>query len=334
MFTDEDTEFHTPDGADHEWAETNSFAITIPEERIMAFFYVLVRKGLGVMLTDVSVFGSLAGSRAELLYVDSRQHLPASASLANFTSVSGLSITATSIRDYRIDYVGLDGVEAHLEFRGLMEPFDTGDPNHSPMVRVHNWSAGTAPAHQAMYAHHFDLTGRVRGTLTVGGREHAVDCVETMDHSWGPRPEMEMRSGSWMHAHFGEDLAIHWISSLKLDAPADTAARLRHGYVLQDGQVYGLTDLRLHVNRAEGFPMSIDVIATDERGETTRLHGSAVVGGPWSPYTSTILTAAMMRWTLPDGRVGWGAVQENIAYRQLHKYHARRWNDPLKVGAL
>ncbi|NEK56846.1 hypothetical protein GCU56_03035 [Geodermatophilus sabuli] len=334
VFTDDDTEFHTPDSADHEWAETNSFAITIPEERVMAFFYVLVRRGLGVMLNDVSVFGGLAGSRAELLYLDSRQHLPAAQSLARFSSASGLSITAKSIRDYSIDYVGLDGVEAHLDFAGLMEPFDTADPDHSPMVKAHDWSADKAPAHRAMYANHFDLTGRITGTLTIGGRELEVDCVETMDHSWGPRPEMEMRSGSWMHAHFGPDFAVHWITSLKLDAPADTASRLRHGYVMENGQVYGLTDLRLEVNRAEGFPMSIDAVATDVRGTTTVLHGSAVAGGPWSPYTSTVLTAAMMRWTMLDGRIGWGVVQENIAYRQLNKLHARRWTDPLKVGAL
>jgi hypothetical protein len=334
MFTDADTEFHTPEDADHEWAETNSFAITIPEERLMAFFYVVARKPLGVMLVDVSIFGGLVDTRAELLYIDSRQHLPAPDSLANLQSVSGLSITASSIRDYHIDYQGLDGVEAHLDFRGLMEPFDTADPNHSPLASTHNWSTADAPAHRAMYANHFDLTGHITGTLTVRGHEFEVDCVETMDHSWGPRPEMEMRSGSWMHAHFGDDLALHWINSIGLSAPADTGHTLRHGYVLEDGQVHGLTHLRLSVNRVGGFPIEVEAVATDIRGNETVLHGSAVAGGPWSPYTSTVLNAALMRWTLPNGRVGWGVVQENMAYRQLNKRHGRRWLDPMTVSAL
>ena len=329
MFTDSDVEFHTPADADHEWAETNSFALTIPERRMVAFFYVVIRKGLGAMLCDVSVFSGLSRSRANMLYIDSRQHLPAPERLSDFTTASGLSVRATSIRDYEVDYQGLDGVSAHFTFRGLMEPFDIGDPNHSPHAAATAWSADGAPAHQAMYAHHFDLTGRITGHLTIGGEVLAVDCVETMDHSWGPRPEMAMRAGSWMHAHFGDDLAMHWINSLRLDKPASIATQFKPGYVMEDGQVHGIQDMSLVVNRDGAYPASIEARMRDVRGHEHELHGSVEASGPWSPYTSTILPSTLTRWTLPSGRVGWGVTQENLPWRQLNRIHARPWESNL-----
>ena len=41
------------------------------------------------------------------------------------------------------------------------------------------------------YAGHFDQTGRYEGELSLRGRRHAIDCVATMDHSWGVRAERQ-----------------------------------------------------------------------------------------------------------------------------------------------
>ena len=38
--------------------------------------------------------------------------------------------------------------------------------------------------------------------------------------------------------------------------------------------------------------------------------GAAQLAAPWTPYTCVLLGVALMRWTLPDGRVGYGHAQE------------------------
>jgi len=64
----EDIEFHTPRDAGHTWSETNFFCASIPEKRLMITFYTLFRKGIGVMLSDIAVYGAFTDNRAEVLY--------------------------------------------------------------------------------------------------------------------------------------------------------------------------------------------------------------------------------------------------------------------------
>ncbi len=110
MIRAEDTDFHTPPDVGHTWSETNFFCASIPEERLMITFYTLFRKGIGVMLSDIVVFGAFTNSRAELVYLDSQQHLPACENLSDYTTANGLTIKALTIRDYQIDYVGFDNI--------------------------------------------------------------------------------------------------------------------------------------------------------------------------------------------------------------------------------
>jgi len=328
MIRPQDIEFHTPADAGHTWSETNFFCASVPEERVMITFYTLFRKGIGVMLSDIAIYGAFADNRAELLYIDSQQQLPACERLSDYTTANGLSIKAHSLRDYRIDYVGFDDTEAHLDFRGLHEPFDINDPAHSPKAVEDPARRADAAGQGEAYANHFDLTGRITGTLKVRGKTYKVDCIETMDHSWGRRPEVGLRTLGWMHAHFGEDLAIHWINHFDLTKQTDVAHSLAHGYVVENGRVTGLKDLDLRVTRHGVLPIAIEASATDANGRVIRLNGAAQLAAPWTPYTCVLLGVALMRWTLPDGRVGYGHAQEvyplDLVTRLRHKY----WNDP------
>lgn len=334
MIVQNDIEFHTPQDVDYKYAETNYFCLTIPEEGLMASVYVVIRKGLGVMVSDIVVFSTLTDSRAECAYIDCHQHLPAPDKLSDFTTENGLTIKAFSPRDYRVDYVGYDDTEIHFDFKGLMEPFDIHDPDHSPMAKrtIEEQHAGSGLG--AAYGGHFDLTGRITGTLKLYGKEYRVDCIETMDHSWGARPERALNAIGWMHAHFGENFAIHWINSWDMDKPVGTELGLAHGYVMEDGQVYGLTNLKMRAVRTSSMLIGVEVEATDKRGKTYRLSGSAQVGAPWVSYTSILLYASLMRWTLGDGRVGYGMSQESQPLQQLTRRYGRRWDKfPSKIGA-
>ena len=327
MIKPEDIEYHTPPTADYLWAETNYFSITIPEHQLLISVYTVSRKGIGVMSADVAIHGALVDNRAECLYVDNRQHLPAPERLSDTCTPTGLRVRAHNPRDYRIDYLGFEDTELHVDFKGLMEPFDIHDPAHSPKA-VHEKDAQAAGSGFGTgYGGHFDLTGHITGTLKLRGKEYAIDCVETMDHSWGPRPEIDMPSIGWMHAHFSKDLALHWIVLCDYQKPVGQQQTLAHGYVMENGTAYGLTDLKLRTVRAGVISCGMDVEATDVRGKVWRLYGSAQVGAPWVCYVSTMVYIAMMRWTLADGRVGYGVTQENHALQLLNRQRGKLWTD-------
>ncbi len=327
MIKQEDIDFHTPENADYLWAETNYFSFIIPEEQLFGSVYMVFRKGIGVMSADVAIHGALVDNRAECLYIDNRQHLPAPEKLSDFETPSGLKVKVDNPRDYRIDYVGFDDTEVHFDFRGLMEPFDIHDPKHSPNAQADEHDQAEGSGFGTGYGGHFDLTGKITGNLKLRGKDYTIDCVETMDHSWGPRPEIDMLGIGWMHAHFGEDLAIHWIVLCDYEKPVGEQQTFAHGYVLEDGKVYGLKDVKLRTVRTGVVTCAHEFEATDVRGKTWRMYGSAEVGAPWVCYISTMVYISMMRWTLPDGRVGHGVSQENQSLQGLNRQRGKIWTD-------
>ncbi len=79
--------YHIPPNITYQFAETNDFIVVIPEERILATFYTVTRKAVGVCLVDVAIFGCLSDNRGEMLYLDSQQRLPAPGSPLPSTSM-------------------------------------------------------------------------------------------------------------------------------------------------------------------------------------------------------------------------------------------------------
>src|SRR5690606_31275137 len=88
-------------------------------------------------------------------------------------------------REFRIDYEAANGMEIHVDWKGLMEPFDIHDPRHSPNASAGLEASGAGEA----YKGHYDMTGRITGAVTIKGRTLAVDAIERMDRSWGQRTE-------------------------------------------------------------------------------------------------------------------------------------------------
>ncbi len=75
----------------------------------------------------------------------------------------------------------------------------------------------------------------------VRGKRYAVDCVDTGDRSWGPRPERDNSSVIWWHASFGKDLTVHLFTDHDIATTAEMAPHIS-GYVLEKGETYGLVD--------------------------------------------------------------------------------------------
>jgi hypothetical protein len=326
MIKQEDIEYHIPPNITYKFAETNYFIVVIPEERILATFYTVTRKAVGVCLVDVAIYGCLSDNRGEMLYLDSQQQLPAPEKLSRFETPNGLKVHAKSPREYALDYLGFDDTEAHLSIVGLTDPFDIHDPHHSPKAAADEHAKIEGSGLGAAYGNHFDLTCKVTGTLKVRGKSYKVDCVSTMDHSWGERSEIGLRAMGWMNANFGEDYGLHWINSLDLAKPVMQQMGLAHGYVFENGELYGLTDLKIHSNRLGSISVAIDVQATDVRGKQHVLYGTPLVGAPWSCYTGVMLYVAMSRWITDQGRIGYGLNMENYPLDMMARLHGRRWN--------
>jgi hypothetical protein len=128
------------------------------------------------------------------------------------------------------------------------------------------------------------MSCRITGTITVAGREYAVDSVERMDHSWGHRSPLKFNAQNSVSGAFGDDLAFHIITLTDLDAPQDADQTLAHGYILEDGQVYGVADLKMVNRRLGAVVTSIEMIVTDVRGKVFDFHAYVDVGAPWNAY--------------------------------------------------
>ena len=159
----EDVEYHVPESIDYKYAETNYFIAMIPEEHILATFYTVTRKAVGVCLVDVAIYGCLSDNRGEMLYYDSQQQLPAPELLSRFETPNGLKVHAHDPRNYTLDYVGFDDTEAHLEIAGLTEPFDIHDPRHSPHAKANAQERAEGSGLGTAYSNHFDLACHVTG---------------------------------------------------------------------------------------------------------------------------------------------------------------------------
>ena len=311
MIHPHDIGYHTPENCPYDWAETSWFSVYVPEANLVAWTYLVARPGIGAMVCDVEAIDHIGRISLEARYVDFQQHLPIPESFEKFTLPNGFSLDATrhSPRDYTIDYIGVDDTEFHWNFRGLMEPFDIHDPAMDPLASHDPNASGFGSA----YANHFDMTVHVTGTMKVRGQSYAVDCVTTMDHSWGPRNERGLRPMGWINANFSQDCAFQTIWSFDPMASGWDQFALAHGYALLDGRVLGLTKGRLRAARPSDkgvFPVGYEAVVTDIEGREHGLHGTVVAQQPWACYSSSMPILSLVRWQY-RGLEGSGQAQEN-----------------------
>ncbi len=80
-------------------------------------------------------------------------------------------------------------------------------------------------------SHHFEVAGRMRGTVRMGEREIAIDALGYRDRSWSNRNWSVLRATRWWPCVFGPDLSLHLIHAF-----ADEGRLLKAGYLLRDGK--------------------------------------------------------------------------------------------------
>jgi hypothetical protein len=326
MIKPEDVEFHETDAGDPTWAETNYFGFYSAEHHLNCGVYALFRPNLGVVQTTVCINSqddAIQPWRAD--YADYRGHcpIPEPRSLANYTLASGLSVrTLKPNMDWEVRYDDGQGTTIDVVWRGLMEPFDIRDPAMDPMVaqKQGDFAWGTA------YNGHFDLTGHVEGEVVVRGTRYPIDCVSTMDHSWGPRAERGAPNMSWLHAHFSRDYAVHAIFTFDQNAPGGgQELSLSHGYALEGGGLYGLKAGHGTTVRDDDLcPVTIDLEVTDVRDEVHVLRGVPTTRFAWQCWPNMVGFNPLARWTSDRylGGEGYGEVMDFYEINGLTGVHA------------
>ncbi|MGB1547025.1 MAG: DUF7064 domain-containing protein [Alphaproteobacteria bacterium] len=323
MITAKDMQFHASPDNDPRWAETNYFPFTIPEANIQGAFYVLARQNVGACISDAFVFQGHNKGTADVLYYDNYSHLPCPERLDEYTLDSGLSVRAVNApMEYQVDYVGYGDTELHLHYKGLAIPYDTADPEMDPLTakeadkHEHSWR-------KTAYKGHFDQTMHVTGEARILGTSYKVDGITTMDHSWGPRLEMDTPPMVWIHGHWGKDLAIHCI--LNFDpANTDKIGPLLHGYVVENGEMHPLVEGTGTAKRDNFMAMEVNLEVKDTRGKTFSMHGVSTASYIWRAWPGIAVYTSLLKWDEKNGQAGWGETQDCLSMKYVCQANKRR----------
>lgn len=318
MIHPEDTlKFHKPNSDSPQWTETNMFSFQVPERSFGVTAYVLARPTVGAVLSDITMFDRISLTQSDVLYSDIQTHLPMpQGELGDFTLANGLHIkTLKPPTDYQIDYQGIDDTEFHVVFRGLMPPQDINDPDMDPVA------VRSEKTYAEAYNGHFEITGHITGECCLRGKRFPIDCVSTMDHSWGVRPERDTPTMAYMNVHFGKDLAIH--SIFRVDPEQPEFAGFLHGYVLDNGTVYGIRAGHGSAIRLGQFPITLELTVTDIRGKSFHLTGSPIASTLWQNVPNIIDFYALLKCNL-NGRIGYGQMFDACSMAAIGRRNSAR----------
>lgn len=307
MITDQDQYFHTPASDDPYWAETNYFGFYVPEEPLHVNVYVLTRQNLGAVLSSITIVDGFSNRPHQVRYTNNQVHLPfPKGDLNDYRLGNGLAIRCTRpVMDYDIRFDDGKRLSFEVTFQGLMAPYDIHDPDQDPLAQASHQGDNVS---DTAYAGHWDQSGRVTGAMTLDGRKFAIDCVSSMDHSWGLRHEDQFANFCWLNANFDNDTSIHCIWIINPDDNNDYAA-IAHGYIREGSEVHGLTKGRGRVLRNGNLHVFLDLEVEDVRGRSHGFTGTAFTSNPWQPWPYVCATHSFVRWDLA-GVTGWGEVQE------------------------
>ncbi|GAW40283.1 hypothetical protein SH203_00680 [Brevundimonas sp. SH203] len=308
MFTDEDVRYHLPETVPYNWAETSFFYFYVPKANIIGLFYIVARPGVGTMINEIEIWSEMSDDLLRASYIDTQQNLPMPERFEKFSLPNGTSYEAKGIRSYRIDHVGSYDTELHLDVVGLMPPYDIHDPEMDPLALPHEDSA-VASGVGASFSAHFDMTTRVTGTIKVRGRSYDVDCIATMDHSFGVRSERGGHPMAWINANFSETHAFHAIWKFFPDRPIDQQYELVHGYALIDGKVRGAKGGRMIARHLGRVAVSYEMTIIDCDDVEHRMYGTATASHTLQPYGYVTVPVTLTRWHKGD-QIGWGHSQE------------------------
>ena len=322
MIRPEDAQFHPSPNNDRMWAETNFFGFEIPDAGMHGAVYALFRPNLDVVNSFVVLNSRRVQSAWETDFWDHRSYLPMpeGRNLLDYELANGLTVHCHKPNElWDIRYTN-DDVTLDLRFEALMPGYDMHDPELNPRAKAPargDLSASTA------YTGHFDMTGRITGEVVLHGRTHEVDWFSTMDHSWGVRQEWQLGVMTWLQAHVSPELAFHAMfdfdTTVRPDQPLDLA--LTHGYVMDHGEIVGLTEASGRTERTGLYPQRMTLELVDAKGRSWTLLGEAQTAFPCQYWPGSTSFMVLNRWTIGD-LTGYGTATDFFDLQHLPRLYA------------
>ena len=214
--------------------------------------------------------------------------------------------------------MGFKGFNCALDFTysAICVPTDARDPAQVPQAAekfsgYSGWNNG-----------HLEGKGRVHGSLRLRDRHYAVDCIDGVNKSWGPRNDWGNKGGTWVHVDLGEGLRAFLILDIAFEGRDMVYGAFRYGYVLVDGERRPLMAGAMTARRAYMLATSAEVWFEDDRGQRWEARGTTVAAGPWYNFNpSRCAYQVLMRWEA-DGREGYGHIADFVGQGAVSRQRA------------
>lgn len=308
LLTADDDGFHDP--GDDVWHAEGSFQIFfIPERNIDGWLYHIVHQNVGTVSGGCWVWDNSSTRFDEALYLAnySGLPLPAERDLRNFTFPSGVHLEVLDpLTRYRMSYADADLIDLEVVYEAAGPAWASapGQP------------AGSQPTR-------FEQPVHTTGTLVLGGERLDIDCYSMRDHSWGDRPAF-IQPGTLPAVPLAEKAgAVPAYSFAVASAEDQLFVGMDNGYLTRDGVRSPLPSPEVIVERdpTHGHIGRMTVSGTDELGRQVRATADAV-SPMWMPLTGShmILWTVFCRWTLDNGVVAYGEIQDVWSYRDWSAY--------------
>jgi hypothetical protein len=148
--------------------------------------------------------------------------------------------------------------------------------------------------------HHYETSGRARGTAAINGREYAVDALCHRDHSWGPRRWDMLLSHRWVSGSLGPELSF---GSMAWHAIDDSTVSI--GYIVRDGELILAESVDI-VTFMETDAMTHrgGILTLNLPGEEQLRAHCTVVNGVVTTNHGVYWVDSLCEVTLDDGRTG------------------------------
>ena len=302
-----DDELHPPTSDDPFWGETSWWAFSVPERKLAAWFYPLVRTNQDVCSAAVFVWDHTGDTPWDCRYFKQFWHLPMpDGPLSDCTFANGISYKVLEPQmAYQLKYAdpdavdGVSGIAIDVTFRAVMDP-------------LHTQTSGPDGGH-------LDQLGRFTGTLVLDGETIPVDSFGARDRSWGPRtpfgPYLMSTHGynatRMPYSHATSETA----SFLCISADVTDEFPILMGFTRFDGEVSRIASGRrtaLATDPEKGTVTRVLIEGVDELGRELHAEGECLTDFLNSCNENLVGWNHLVRWEV-NGVEAWGEHHENYS---------------------
>jgi hypothetical protein len=145
----------------------------------------------------------------------------------------------------------------------------------------------------------------VTGTLTLGGRDHAIDCLGHRDHTWGDERDFSrLPRWDYLSGEFGPDF---WFNAVRVTLGE---AQIFIGGLWDGEAVMDLAEVRMDVATTDGGTRQtgVDLHLVDERGRAHHIVGEEVYAIAPTQFGRTWCKDGFARYRCGD-RTGYGIIE-------------------------